>query len=316
MSLLVGYAPDGRGKAVLHLAGMLARSAAEDVAVCAVIPAPWYPSPARVDAEYQEYLERMANDALERARERLPSDIPGTFLVHHARSVPAGLLEVAEQRDAALIVVGSSSAGGSGQVTLGSASSRLLYSSPIPVAIAPRGFRCRPDARVARVTAAFGGSESAENLVIAAAGVAARVGATLRLASFAVRSRAPYTVAVGTEADESMFTAWADEMDAAGRAALAKVEDLPAVPKELECVIGRGENWEEALEDVEWDDGDVLVVGSSSIGPIARVFLGSRSAPSPPSSTSSARTSSRSSRRAWARTTTRRSSPSASCARR
>jgi len=34
---------------------------------------------------------------------------------------------------------------------------------------------------------------------------------------------------------------------------------------------------EEAVEDVEWDPGDALVVGSSSVGPVARVFLGSRS---------------------------------------
>ncbi len=278
MSLLVGFAPDGRGKAVLHLAGMLARSADDDLVVCAIVPAPWYPSPARVDAEYQQYLRQTADEALEKARTRLPSDIPSTFVVHDARSVPAGLLELAEQRDASLIVVGSSPAGGSGQVTLGSASSRLLYSSPTPVAIAPRGFRCPPDARVTRVTAAFGGTESAENLVVAAASVAARVGATLRLASFAVHSRAPYTVAIGTEADEDMFTQWRAEMRTAGEAALAKVADLPAVPTDCEITLGRGENWEEALEDLEWHDGDVLVVGSSTIGPVARVFLGSRGA--------------------------------------
>jgi nucleotide-binding universal stress UspA family protein len=278
MSLLVGFAPDGRGKAVLHLAGMLARSAGDDLVVCAVVPAPWYPSPARVDAEYQQYLQETANAALEKARTRLPSDIPSTFVVHDARSVPAGLLELAEQRDASLIVVGSSAAGGSGSVTLGSASGRLLYSSPLPVAIAPRGFRCPPDARVTRVTAAFGGTESAENLVVAAASVAARVGATLRLASFAVRTRAPYTVAVGTSADEDMFTQWRAEMEGAAQAALAKVADLPAVPTECEIALGRGENWEEALDDLEWDDGDVLVVGSSTIGPVARVFLGSRGA--------------------------------------
>jgi nucleotide-binding universal stress UspA family protein len=243
-----------------------------------VVPAPWYPSPARVDAEYQQYLQETANAALEKARTRLPSDIPSTFVVHDARSVPAGLLELAEQRDASLIVVGSSAAGGSGSVTLGSASGRLLYSSPIPVAIAPRGFRCPPDARVTRVTAAFGGTESAENLVVAAASVAARVGATLRLASFAVRTRAPYTVAVGTSADEDMFTQWRAEMEAAAQAALAKVADLPAVPTECEIALGRGENWEEALDDLEWHDGDVLVVGSSTIGPVARVFLGSRGA--------------------------------------
>ena len=42
-------------------------------------------------------------------------------------------------------------------------------------------------------------------------------------------------------------------------------------------VVGQGESWDAALDDVEWRDGDVLVVGSSTIGPIARVFLGSRS---------------------------------------
>ena len=30
------------------------------------------------------------------------------------------------------------------------------------------------------------------------------------------------------------------------------------------------------MEDIEWQDGEVLVVGSSSVGPRARVFLGSR----------------------------------------
>jgi nucleotide-binding universal stress UspA family protein len=49
------------------------------------------------------------------------------------------------------------------------------------------------------------------------------------------------------------------------------------VPPELDATVGRGESWEEAVEDVEWEPGDVLVVGSSSIGPVARVFLGSRS---------------------------------------
>jgi len=196
-------------------------------------------------------------------------------VVHDARSAAAGLVEVAENHDAGLIVVGSSSAGGSGHVSLGSASSRLLHSSHVPVALAPRGFRSRPDARVARVTAAFGGP-GAEELVIAAATVAAQVGAALRLASFAVQARPPYTAGVGREADAAAVQQWIQEIEGAGRAALEKVEELPARPRELETVIGRGESWEEALEDVEWDEDDVLVVGSSSIGPLARVFLGSR----------------------------------------
>jgi len=41
-------------------------------------------------------------------------------------------------------------------------------------------------------------------------------------------------------------------------------------------VVGHGASWEEAIDDVEWRDGDVLVVGSSSAAPPTRVFLGSR----------------------------------------
>jgi nucleotide-binding universal stress UspA family protein len=274
--MLVAYAPDGRGRAVLHLAGMLARSAGDDLLLCAVVPVAWPPSPARVDAEYRAELVRAAEDALEGARGRLPDDIAVSTVVHHARSTPAGLLEVAEQREAGVIVAGSSAAGGAGSVTLGSATSRLLHSSPIPVALAPRGFRVGGGARVTRVTAAFGGA--GEDLVVGAAGVAARVGATLRLASFAVRPRSPYTVAVGREADASAVREWIAGIEASQQQVLERVRELPSVPDECEAVVGRGESWEDALEDVEWEDGDVLVVGSSSIGPVARVFLGSRSA--------------------------------------
>jgi nucleotide-binding universal stress UspA family protein len=81
---------------------------------------------------------------------------------------------------------------------------------------------------------------------------------------------------VGTDADEAMIAEWTREIEASGRAALERVTDLPVVPRELEIVVGRGESWEEAVEELEWEQGDVLVVGSSAVGPIARVFLGSR----------------------------------------
>lgn len=109
-----------------------------------------------------------------------------------------------------------------------------------------------------------------------AAAVAARIGASLRLASFAVRPRTPLAAGIGREADEAMTRQWVEEIEASGRAALERVGDLPAAPHDLTAVIGHGETWDEALEDVEWEDGDVLVVGSSAIGPLARVFLGSR----------------------------------------
>ena len=126
------------------------------------------------------------------------------------------------------------------------------------------------------MTAAFGGAEGADELVVGAAGVAAHVGASLRVASFAVRSRPPYTSGIGSGPEQAIIKQWVQEIEAASRAILERIGDLPAVPRELETVVGYGENWDEALEDIEWRDGDVLVVGSSAVGPVARVFLGSR----------------------------------------
>jgi nucleotide-binding universal stress UspA family protein len=246
MTLVVGLAPDGRGRAVLDLAGMLARSADDDLVVCTVVPSPGFPGPTQVDSEYRRFLDGMARAALERARERLPGDVSADSVVHHARSAPTGLLEVAERREAAMIVVGTS-----GHPAIGSVTARLLHGSPVPVALAPHGFRTRPAERVQRVTAAFGG---AKELVDAAAAMAASLGASLRIASFVVQAHAPFAAGLIERSGQEIETATGQR---------------PAV-------VGHGASWEEAIDDVEWRDGDVLVVGSSSGAPAARVFLGSR----------------------------------------
>ena len=41
MTIVVGIAPEERGRAALHLAAMLARSTGDDLVVCTVVPAPW-----------------------------------------------------------------------------------------------------------------------------------------------------------------------------------------------------------------------------------------------------------------------------------
>jgi len=43
---------------------------------------------------------------------------------------------------------------------------------------------------------------------------------------------------------------------------------------ELQVVSGNG--WDQALDDADWIDGEVLALGTSPRGEIARVFLGSR----------------------------------------
>lgn len=276
MTIIVGHGTDERGGAAINLGVMLARSSDDDLVVACVVPAPWVPGMARIDSEYRSALDEIADRALDEARTSLPAGVSASFVRHSARSAPVGLLELAEKYAADVVVLGSSSAGVFGHVALGSVSDRLLHSSPVPLALATRGFRSRPGATVTRVTVAYGETSRAESLVVAAGSVAARLRAALRIASFAVWTRPEYPTSLGTDSEDLVMQEWTENVKQAASAALAQVHELAEVPHDVETVIGRGRSWVEAIEDVGWSEGDVLVIGSSELGPAARVFLGSR----------------------------------------
>jgi nucleotide-binding universal stress UspA family protein len=277
VTLVVGLPRDERATAAVHLGVMLARSLDDDLLVCTVVPPPWPPGMGRVDAEYQAYLDRSAQEAVERGRGLVPADRAAAFVVARARSTSAGLLEVAQEHGARMLVLGSSTAGVLGRVAFGSVADRLLHTSPLPVVLGPRGFRCRPDSRVRRVTVAFGATEGADELVIAVAGVAARAGAALRVASFAVRPNTPLTAGIGSRAEDAVAHEWAADAGRAQRAVVAEVERLPRLPSAIEMAVGHGTDWAGAIEEIGWEEGDLLAVGSSPAGPLERVFIGSRS---------------------------------------
>lgn len=279
MTILVGYPPNRRGRAVLNLAATLARSTGEGLLVCTVVPAPFTSDMMRgVDADYRAYVDGLAGRALDHARADLPADVTAEFTALNARSAPGGLLEAAERHQATLIAVGSSAAGMFGHVTLSSVADRLLHSSPVPVAMATRGFRSGAGDRVTRLTVGYGGTEQGDLLIAAARRVAGRLGCPVRSASFAVQPSPPETARFGTEAEDLVRTWSADIRAAADKALQATQEPGEPIPAPSDVVVGYGQDWVNALDDIEWDDGEVLLVGSSAAGPIARVFLGSRAA--------------------------------------
>ena len=90
MTILVGYPINRRAKAVLSLAGMLARSSGEDLLVCTVIPAPWMPGLSRADEGYRSYIDESAESALAQARADLAK--------RRIRQVHHGSIPVCSQR--------------------------------------------------------------------------------------------------------------------------------------------------------------------------------------------------------------------------
>ena len=43
---------------------------------------------------------------------------------------------------------------------------------------------------------------------------------------------------------------------------------------DVDVVIGTGTDWREAVDNIAWESGDLLLLGSAAAGPMAQVFLG------------------------------------------
>ena len=265
MTTVAGLTPGERGDAALHLAAMVARSNGDDLAVVVVVPTPWPPNPYRADVEYLEVQEEQARRALAQATEIAGPDLAVRCRLHRARSVSSGLLEVVAEESASSVVLGSASSGVLGRVSLGGIADRILHSSEVPVTLAPAGFTTAPGARVARVTVAYGRADRDSDLLGTARSVADRIGASLRVACFAVRPPDVRGGSIETGAEDLVVAEWR-------RAVVAEIADTAGAG--LETVVGQGNSWGEAVADVSWADGDVLAVGASS-SPVSRFFLGS-----------------------------------------
>ena len=58
--------------------------------------------------------------------------------------------------------------------------------------------------------------------------------------------------------------------------ALARLRFHGLLPADTTTAFAAGAGWSEAMDELDWIPGEVLVVGSSPVGALARVFLGSK----------------------------------------
>ena len=276
MTVVVGYLAGKSGSAPLHLALGAARTLGTTLTVATIVPRPWtYPSPARVDAEYAAWADQLAADSAKEAQRLLasmPHPVEVSFHSHAHRSVSGGLVEVVGELGAEVLVLGSSPDGALGQVVVGSTADRLLHSCPIPLMIAPRGYR--RDGLLTRITCGYPGTPESVEVVRRVVALADRLGVPLRVITFAVRGRTMYPPEVGLHAEDSILAAW----EAQAAELLAQLRSDGVVTADTVLAVVSGNGWDQALDDADWLDGEILALGTSPRGDIARVFLGSRGA--------------------------------------
>jgi nucleotide-binding universal stress UspA family protein len=95
----------------------------------------------------------------------------------------------------------------------------------------------------------------------------------LRITTLVVRDHQMYPSGVGYDAERLVEEQWRIQASEAQEKALTQVPD----DVEVEAGVASGRDWEDALDSLSWEEGEVLVVGSSRLGPVARIFLGSNS---------------------------------------
>lgn len=278
MTVVVGYLAGKAGRSALHLAVEAAQDLQTPLAVVTVVPKPWTtPSPARIDAEYAVWADQLAADSHREAGHRLEQIAKGLDVSFHkfaSRTAGEGLLEAAEELCARVLVAGSSSNGSLGQVVLGSTTDWLLHSSPVPVAISPRGYRGAKSGKLIRVTCAYSGTPESVRVVERVVALTDELGVKMRVVTYAIRGRTMFPPEVGLHAEDSLLAEWARQL----REMLAKLKKDGVVGDDVELEVITGNGWDEALDDTEWEDGELLALGTTSRRTIKGVFLGSHGA--------------------------------------
>ena len=274
MSYLVGYGPRNDDRSAIELAFQLARSRPEPVMALSVVPRGWgTPAAAGTDREYELWAAEEGRQSAELARadfaEHPGLEAEAAWVV--GRSVPATLMEEAAARDAWIIVVGSAEDAEPGRVRLTSKTDRLVHSSTLPVAIAPRSYRTTSG--VERVTVGFRDDDAGWSLLDRVAELSRTEGARLRVVTFLVTpARRPVTNSV-SHSETQVIDLWSVQAAAAQTEAREHLAALGL--DDVEFALATGPDWPTAVSSVAWEDGDIMVVGSSSTHRLAQVFLGS-----------------------------------------
>lgn len=265
MRYVVGYGPRQRGVDGVNLAASLARSSGATLDLVSVLPsdAPTFHrySP---DQAFNAEVEEQGREWLEDGLAHVPSGVQAEAHLRRADSIAEGLLDAAtdpDQGEAALIVVGTYHRV-RGRFGLGSLADALLHASEVPVALAPAEYE--PQQRITRITCAIGMRPGNESLFDNAVRLAAEWKVPLRLMSL---------IAVGEGGSEERRQEWSElaRQHAAGLVEKA-TETLPA--ESVTSVVGHGHSLEDAVLDLDFEDSEVVLVGSSRLAQPKRLFLG------------------------------------------
>ncbi|HEX9086766.1 MAG TPA: universal stress protein [Arthrobacter sp.] len=268
MRYVVGYSANDRGHDAVNLAVSMALGRGAGLDIVLVVPEVQQFGAAHAPrVGFEHLLNEQAQEWLDQALALVPPGVPAQAHVRSGDSDAHALIQAAEEFGADMLIIGATSNGIFRRFSIGSVASALLHASTVPVALAPHGYH-RQEA-LTRISCGLGNRAGAEKLLDFALGMAANREVPLRVVSL-------LAIDGGDAADAAVAAEAAREYAAKHLAAA-----VPAGEQEVreeakaEVVIAQGRSIEEAVDRLDWEDGEVLLIGSSRLATNRSIFLGS-----------------------------------------
>ncbi|MGO4122268.1 universal stress protein [Arthrobacter sp. YAF16] len=265
MRYVVGYSANARGRDAVNLAVSLARGRGASLDLVVAIPDAGVFNAAHAPAAgYDSYLHQQAGEWLDEALSLIPADVPAKAHVRSGESDAQTLIEACDEFQADMLIIGATSSGLFKRFTVGSVASALLHAATVPVALAPHGYH-RRDA-LTRVSCGLGSRAGAEKLLDFAVSMAVNREVPLRVVSLLTLDAGDSDEAADAAREyANKHLAAALPADSSGAAPAAKAD----------VVVAQGRSVEEAVDRLDWEDGEILLIGSSRLARSRSIFLGS-----------------------------------------
>lgn len=273
--ILIGTTGDSGSDDAAALGIALARTLRATPVLAHIRPEAWQaPGSGRVDAEWDRYLDDSSSELLARtvsAHEAAFAELGVVTDIGRHRSSGAGLDSLAVARGSDILVIGSAPGGVRGRISNGSTSEHLLHGASVPVAVAPTGYAGVAPQRIERLVVALETTEHQDQLAPLVR-LAAGHELSLAFVSIVRRTTRIYTTQLGADAESGVLAALRHDAESTLAAALAMVPDEQRDSTTTSVLIG--DDVTSALSRYSWASGDLIVCGSSRLGPIRRVLLG------------------------------------------
>lgn len=281
LRVLVSWSPSSTGTEAIEFAAWLARSTPVQIRVVSTISQPLtVTSLSKLSGSYKKWFkkeratcERAVKKTLNEAgvdKDQLDKNV-SVLLAGPSR--PQLLEQAAEDFTASVILLGANQSAPKGRFFSGSTADALLHYAPLPVGLIPRGIKLSKHG-VTRINFAFTDLGRADDpALLHAACMARRGGIPLRILAFSAKGLVDVPLEYSPTFPSDAPNWREHSLSLLDRAHDFIAERFPELS--VTTAIGSGHGWSGAVDSLKWKKGDLLCLGSSPMGPIERVFIGS-----------------------------------------